>query len=79
MEKEMKNELVKLLIESIDLEKLALGLVKDIAEVALKEAVAKSSTPIDDAVVAILLPALNPAIEALIKAKVAELKLELLK
>jgi hypothetical protein len=73
----MKSELIKLLIDCIDLEKLALGLLEDVAEKALKEAVAKTATPIDDAVIAVLLPALNPAVEALIKAKVAELKASL--
>lgn len=74
----MKEKLLKLLVESIDLEKLALGLVEEIGEQALKDAAAKSATPIDDAVLAVLLPALNPAIEALVKAKVAELKASIL-
>jgi hypothetical protein len=57
------KDLEKLLIECVDLEKLVLGLVEGIAEEALKEVAAKSSTPIDDAVLAVLLPALNPALE----------------
>jgi hypothetical protein len=73
----MKAELVKLLVESIDLEKLVIGLIEGVGEQALKDVVAKSVTPLDDAAVAMILPALNPAIESLIKAKVAELKASL--
>ena len=72
------NELLKLLIESIDLEKLVIGLVEGIGEQALKDIALKSSTPIDDAVLAVLIPALNPALEALVKTKVAELKASVL-
>jgi hypothetical protein len=67
-------ELEKLVLECIDLEKLAIGLVEGIGEEALKEVVAKSATPIDDAIVAMLLPAMNPVIEAMVKAKVAAIK-----
>jgi hypothetical protein len=74
----MKLELIKLVVDCIDLEKLVIGLVKDIGEQALKDAVAKTATPLDDAAVAMILPAINPALESLIKAKVAELKLSLL-
>jgi len=74
----MKKDLVKLLVECIDLEKLVIGLVKDLGEEALKEAVAKTATPIDDAAVAMILPALNPALEALIKKEVEALKASLL-
>lgn len=73
----MKAELVKLLLDCIDLEKLVLGLVEGIGEKALKDAAAKSASPIDDTVVAMILPALNPALESLIKAKIAELKVSL--
>ena len=73
----MGKDLVKLLVECIDLEKLVLGLVEGIGEKALKDVVAKSATPIDDAVVAVILPALNPALEALIKSEIAKLKASL--
>ena len=73
----MGKDLVKLLIDCIDLEKLVLGLVEGIGEKALKDVVAKSATPIDDAVVAVILPALNPALEALIKSEIAKLKASL--
>ena len=74
----MKADLVKLLLDSVDLEKLALGLIEGIGEQALKDAVAKSATPIDDALVAMILPALNPALEELVKKQVADLKAKLL-
>lgn len=74
----MKQELLKLLVESIDLEKLAIGLIEQIGEEALKEAAKKSPTPIDDAVLALILPAINPAIEELVKKKIAELKAQVL-
>jgi len=74
----MKKDLIKLLVESIDLEKLILGVVEGIGEQALKDAVAKSATPIDDAVVAMILPALNPALEDLVKKEVEALKASLL-
>lgn len=70
----MKQDLLKLLFDCVDLEKLVLGLVEGLGEQALKDAVAKSATPIDDAVVAVLLPALNPALESLVKAQVEALK-----
>jgi len=70
----MKAALIKVLLESIDLEKLAIGLVESVLEQAIKDAVAKTATPIDDAVIAMLLPALNPSLEALIKKEVDSLK-----
>lgn len=73
----MKQEIVKLLVESIDLEKLVLGLVVGIGEEALIEAAKKSPTPIDDAALAMILPAINPALEEIIKKKIAELKASL--
>ena len=73
----MKEKLIKVLLDSIDLEKLAVGLVEEVLEQAIKDAVAKTATPIDDAVVAMILPALNPALEALIKKEVDALKASL--
>jgi hypothetical protein len=70
----MGKELLALLVSCIDLEKLVLGLVEGIGEKALKDVAAKSATPIDDAVLAVLLPAINPAIESLLKAEIDKLK-----
>ena len=75
----MEKELLKLLVESIDFEKLLIGLVEKIAEQALKDLAAKSETPIDDALVAIILPALNPALELVVKTQVEKLKVAMLK
>ena len=74
----MKKDLVKLLVECVDLEKLVIGLIEGIGEQALKDAVAKSASPIDDAAVAMILPALNPAMEALVKKEIEALKASLL-
>jgi hypothetical protein len=68
------KEVLKLVVDCIDLEKLVIGLVEGVGEKALMEVVKKTATPIDDAVLAVLLPTINPTIEALIKEKVAELK-----
>jgi hypothetical protein len=70
----MKKVLLALLLSCIDLEKLVIGLVEGVGEEALKEAAAKTATPLDDAALAILLPAINPAMETIVKAKVAALK-----
>jgi hypothetical protein len=74
----VKKDLVKLLVECVDLEKLVIGLIEGIGEQALKDAVAKSASPIDDAAVAMILPALNPAMEALVKKEIEALKASLL-
>lgn len=73
----MKKDLA-LLLECIDLEKLALVIIEGIGEQALKDLAAKSATPIDDAILAVLLPSINPAIEALVKAKIEALKQDLI-
>ena len=71
------NKELALIVNCIDLEKLAFVIIEGIGEKALKDAVAKSATPIDDAIVAMLLPAINPAMEAFVKEKIAELKLSI--
>jgi len=68
------NKDLALIVNCIDLEKMALTIFEGIGEQALKDVVAKSSTSVDDAIVAMLLPAINPAVESFIKAKIAELK-----
>jgi len=72
----MKVDVKKLLLDSVDLEKLAFGLIDDVIEVAIKEAVAKSETKIDDSVVALLYPIVEVEVKKLISAKIAELKAE---
>lgn len=63
----MKNELIKLLLESIDLKKLANGVVDNVVEEALKKVVADSSNPIDDMVMASLWPVLEIELKKLIE------------
>lgn len=70
----MKVDVKKLVLESIDLEKLSFGLIDEVLEPAIKEAVQKSPTPIDNAVVDLLYPVLETELKKIISAKIAELK-----
>jgi hypothetical protein len=70
----MKKSLLVLLISCIDVEKLALGLIEGIGEEELKKLVAKTATPVDDAILPVVLSVLNPVIEELIKTNAAKLK-----
>lgn len=70
----MKVDVKKLVLDSIDLEKLAFALIDEVVEPALKEAVAKSATPIDDAILGVLYPVVEAEIKKLVAAKIAELK-----
>ena len=70
----MKVDLVKLLLESIDIEKLAFALLDEVLEPALKNAVEKSTTKIDDAVVTMLYPIIEAEVKKLISAEIAKLK-----
>jgi hypothetical protein len=70
----MKEKALKIVVESIDLKKLAIGIFDEVLEEAVKSAVAKSPNKIDDA----LLPMLWPLIEAEFK-KLVEEKLDLAK
>jgi hypothetical protein len=73
----MKEELFALVFDSINIEKLIIGSIH-LGEKLAMQAAAKTATPIDDAIEAIAFPAINPALEALVKVKVAELKASLL-
>jgi len=72
----MKVNVKKLVLDSIDLEKLSFAVLDEVLEPALKEAVAKSATQLDDAAVALLYPVIEAEVKKLISAKVAELKAE---
>ncbi len=72
----MKVDVKKLVLNSIDLEKLAFGIIDEVLEKALLEVVAKSENKIDDAAVAMIYPIVEAEIKKLISAKVAELKAE---
>ena len=62
----MKTELLKLLVENINLKGLANGIIDEVIEVALKKVVADSSNPIDDVVMASLWPLLEKELKKLI-------------
>ena len=72
----MKVNVKKLVLDSVDLEKLSFAVLDEVLEPALKEAVAKSATQLDDAAVALLYPVIEAEVKKLISAKVAELKAE---
>ncbi len=72
----MGKELLALVLDSIDLEKLVVG-VLHLAEKEAQAAAAKTATVLDDSIEAIAFPAINPALEALIKKEVADLKAKL--
>lgn len=65
----MKDQIIKILLESVDLKKLACGVVDEIVEESLRRAVAKSDNKIDDAVMAALWPVIEREIKELINDK----------
>lgn len=66
---DMKKEALKLVAESIDLKKLASGILEQVVEEAIKKAVAKSATPLDDMAVAALWPVVEKELKELIEEK----------
>jgi hypothetical protein len=65
----MKKELMKTLVECIDLKKLANGIVDDVIEEALKKVVADSANTVDDMAVAALWPLVEIEVKKLIEEK----------
>jgi hypothetical protein len=65
----MKDKLIRLLIESVDVKGLAVGLIDEIIEEALNKVVADSSNKIDDMIMATLWPVLEIEIKKLIEDK----------
>jgi len=65
----MKKELLELLVASIDLKKLANGLVDEVVQKALEKVVADSANPIDDVIMAALWPVLEKEVKKLIEEK----------
>lgn len=65
--------LLKKALACIDLNKLSDILIDDVIEAAIMEAVAKSETKIDDAVVGMLLPLVKVEAKKFLSAKIAEL------
>lgn len=70
----MKVDFKKLILDSVDLEKLSFAVIDEVLEPAIKEAVAKSPTPIDNAVVDLLYPVLETELKKILAEKIAELK-----
>jgi len=67
-------DIKKVLLDSIDLEKLAAALIEEGLEPALKQVVADSSNLVDDAVFATVYPPLKLELHKFIAAEVAKLK-----
>ena len=71
----MKDELLKLLLESIDLKKLANGIVDNVIEESLKKVVADSSNTFDDSAMLMLWPLVEKEVKKLIEEKLDLAKL----
>ena len=67
-------DIKKVLLDCIDLEKLASELIELGLEPALKKVVADSSNLVDDAILAMVYPPLKLELHKLIAAEVAKLK-----
>ena len=67
-------DIKKVLLDCIDLEKLAAELIELGLEPALKKVVADSSNLVDDAILAMVYPPLKLELHKLIAAEVAKLK-----
>ena len=74
----MKKDLIKTLLEAIDLSKLASGLIDNVLEEALKKVVANSENTMDDMLMAAIYPVLEKEIKELIEKEIEELKAKLL-
>jgi hypothetical protein len=70
----MKVDAKKILLDSIDVEKLCFAIIDEVLEPALDEVVKDSANPVDDAVKALVYPPLEVELKKLISKKVAELK-----
>jgi hypothetical protein len=66
---EIKKAALEIVAQSIDLKKLASGIVDQVVEEAIKKAVAKSATPLDDMAVAALWPVVEKELKDLIEEK----------
>tara|TARA_R110000782_G_scaffold189300_1_gene279245 strand:+ start:296 stop:529 length:234 start_codon:yes stop_codon:yes gene_type:complete len=65
----MKKELLEILVQSVDLKKLANGVVDNVIEEALKKVVASTTNPFDDMAMASLWPVLEVEVKKLIEEK----------
>lgn len=65
----MKQELLKLIVESIDLKKLANGIMDEVIEKALEKVVKDSANTIDDSIMPLLWPLLEKEVKKVIEDK----------
>ena len=65
----MKKELLSILVESVDLKKLANGVLDNVIEEALKKVVADTTNPFDDMAMASLWPVLEAEVKKMIEEK----------
>jgi hypothetical protein len=65
----MKEKLLKVAVESIDLKKLANGIIDEVIEEALKKVVADSENTFDDMAMGALWPVLEKEVKELIEEK----------
>lgn len=70
----MKDKIVKVLLESIDLNKLAEGVLDDLIDEALQKVVDDSSNPFDNAAKAMIYPLLSAEIKKVVAKAVEDLK-----
>lgn len=66
---DIKKAALEIVVESIDLKKLATGIVDQVLEEAIKNAVAKSENKIDDVVAPMLWPLIEKEVKQLIEDK----------
>ena len=71
------KEIAKKALKCIDLVGLSNVLIDDVIEKAINDAVLKSETKIDDAVVAILIPIIKVEAKKYVEKLIADLKLKL--
>lgn len=65
----MKDELLKLLVKSIDLKSLANGIVDEVIQEALEKVVKDSSNTVDDTIMPLLWPLLEKEVKEMINDK----------
>lgn len=70
----MKNQILKLVLESIDFDKLAVGLIDNVLDEALQKVVDDSANPFDNAAKAYLYPLISEQLKTLIAKEIVELK-----
>ena len=70
----MKEKILKLILDSVDFDKLSIGLIDNILDEALQKVVDNSKNPFDNAAKAYLYPLLSEEVKKLISKEIEELK-----